>query len=458
MIAGLEAGKRDTFLRPEQGRNRPPHAKSFARYAEKGLLEQCFAPAFDRPCLTFSVGGVQNFVLLDADMIRHCFVQNPKNYGYSPVRQRILKPVFGDGLLAAEGERWKQSRKSISSVFSADNLAAYAETMRRAAERYVADLAIDRAPILLSDTLSRLTFRILSDTLFSGELTRRETDLLAAISRIMDSYDGDDRIDIDFAPYWLPKTRRVANSTAIAECRAILAALIAARLENADPGDDILGRMIGFARADLPNGELARYLEDNIMSFLIPGHETSAIAVSWTLYILSTAPAARQRAAAEAEALHGAKIPAGRWHEAAPFLRACVEEAMRLYPPLPLIARHALGDDCFGTIAIPKGSTVMIATGLLQRQHRYWPDPGRFSPARFLPENRTGHARFAYLPFGVGPKTCIGSGFALREAVILLAAFLRGFDFAYAGKNKPRPMMRVVTRPDNKIPMRLIRR
>jgi len=453
------------FIDDEGFYNLPPqfvpqtdiNPNSFARYVDDDNMRASLAPDFNGRMVTFNIKGVTNLVLLDPGLIRRCFVENPGNYGYSPVRQRILKPIFGEGLLVAEGDNWKTSRKAISNVFSAARLEDYSATMHQSCIQYLESHIPSDQPIPISDYLSRLTFRILSNSLFSGDLSGDEDELLEAISRIMDSFDGDNRVDIGLAAYWLPKSKRVANSPAIKKCRRILARIIKERLEKpAQAGarnSDILSNMIDKMSGVVPAGEFPKYLEDNIMSFLIPGHETSAIAVSWTLFILSQSPDDLQRARQEADELYEGQVPAAKWHEKADFLRSCVEEAMRLYPPLPLLARYAIGDDRYEDMEIPAGSVVMVSTGLLHRQHRLWPDPAVFRPARFAAKNRAEVPRYGYLPFGIGPKTCIGAGFALREAVIVLGEFIRNFDFAYADSQAPGPVMRVVTRPDNKIPM-----
>ncbi|MCB1386914.1 MAG: cytochrome P450 [Nitratireductor sp.] len=423
---------------------------SFARYAPDGLIRRSLEPGFSEPCLTFQVGRSKNFILLDADLIRHCFAVNADRYRYSPVRQRILKPVFGEGLLAAEGSEWRRSRKAVAGAFSADNLHAYTRVMERTCRDSLAVLGETGGDIALGPELSRTTFRILSETLFSGELSDSEDALLAAVSRIMASYDGDERVTIDVAPFWMPRASRIANSRAIGECRAILRAIIDARLGRAEAGSDILGRLIACGRAEYSGDALARFVEDNIMSFLIPGHETSAIAAAWTLYLLSQADAWRERARGEVLELAGAADRIA----GANVLRACVEESMRLFPPLPLIARYAVADDRWRDVEITAGATVMIATGLLHRQHRYHCEPDRFDPGRFL-RGREGISPFAFIPFGAGPKTCIGATFALREAVTVVSEFLRRFDFAYLAAEPPMARMQVVTRPDNNIPMRL---
>ena len=192
----------------------------------------------------------------------------------------------------------------------------------------------------------------------------------------------------------------------------------------------------------------------NIVSFIGAGHETTANALTWSLYLLSTAPDVRAAVEAEADAQN-----CGAFDLAAfPMTRAVVEEAMRLYPPVALLSRQAVEADEVSGRAIPAGSVVAISPWVLHRHRALWSAPDEFRPERFLPGAREAVDRFAYLPFGVGPRVCIGTSFALQEAVIVLAALARRVRLDYAGAAPPEPVQRITLRPKAGMPMLATRR
>jgi cytochrome P450 len=202
----------------------------------------------------------------------------------------------------------------------------------------------------------------------------------------------------------------------------------------------------------------ASEIEDNIITFIGAGHETTARALGWTLYLLSKAPAERETVERELDAvLPGLGDPL-QWLEALPHTRAAFEEAMRLYPPAPSLNRMAVEADRIGDVEVPAGASLLVMPWLVHRHERLWERPGHFIPARFLPENRAKLDRYQYLPFGVGPRVCIGASFALQEGVIALASLMRHLRFEDAGTRPPHPVQKITVQPRGGLPMRVSRR
>lgn len=430
------------------------------RFADAESVSACLKPGFAESSLRFTIRGRDTVLLLDGALIHHCFVANAANYVHSPVRQRIARPVFGDAMPMTDGRKWKRLRKSVSAAFTAERLAGYARTAHAVCASEFAALEPAAEPVRLGDLFAAIAFETMSATLFSGAFSDERTEFLADIAEIMGAFGTSDLLDPAMAAFWLPETAALRDLAAIERChvriaRAIDERLAAHRCGTAERTNDLLDMLVASAGRGLDDGELRSHLKNNVMSFIITGHETLAVALSWAFHLLSQSPAALERARGEADALQVRAEPPERWHEAAPFLRACIEESLRLHPPAPLIPRMAVGADSFGDCGIAAGSQIMIVPGLLHRLHRYWHEPDRFDPGRFLGSRRANQARFSYLPFGIGPKTCIGAGLALREAVIAAASFLHRFDLEYASPRPPRPLVRLAAYPDNGVPMRI---
>ena len=198
-------------------------------------------------------------------------------------------------------------------------------------------------------------------------------------------------------------------------------------------------------------------IEDNVLTFVAAGHETTARAVTWTLYCLAHDPESLARAQAEVDALDTAK-PVAEWGDDLPWVTACFEETMRLFPPAAVILRELQADVSFGGYELEAGRNAYISQWVLHRHRTLWDEPNAFRPARMFGEARRKIDRFAYLPFGLGPRVCIGASFAMQEAHAMLATLLRRFEFTYAGAEMPKPVMRITVQPDNGMPMRLRRR
>jgi cytochrome P450 len=221
---------------------------------------------------------------------------------------------------------------------------------------------------------------------------------------------------------------------------------------------DLLTLLLEAADPETGRGLSDLEVRANIVTFIGAGHETTANALSWSMYLLSKAPRARERIEREVDDVLG-RGPVGTEHlERLVYTRAVLEEAMRLYPPVPFMSRAALAEDRIGTLRIPKGSLVTIAPYVLHRHRRLWDAPDAFDPDRFLPDRRAGIDRFAYLPFGAGPRVCIGQAFALQEAMIVLAHAVRVARWDVDEGHDIRPVHRITLRPEGGLPVRLVPR
>lgn len=440
-----------------------PHAEplgfaSFLKTASRNPIEIWGTRAFKEPYIRGTWLGVPNIVVNDPKGVRHCLVENAANYVMQPLRQRILRPLLRDGLLTAEGALWRRTRKAIAPVFTPRNIAGFTETMQARSDVFAERLAgrvgetVDG-----SHEMTLLTFDILQATLFTEDIAGDSETFAKSTQAFLGSMGRVDPLDLLDAPAFLPRLRRLKGRRSMTYFRGLIAATIDARraeIERDPDGapNDLLSLLI---KAD---GLSANEIQDNIITFIGAGHETTARSLAWTLYLLSQAPAERAAVEAELDSVLPTLSHPSEWVDRLVHTRAVFEEALRLYPPAPSLNRTALAPDRVGDVEIPAGATVLVMPWLIHRHEMLWDRPDHFIPSRFLPGNRETIDRYQYLPFGVGPRVCIGASFALQEGVIALASLLKNLRFDYAGSGPPEVVQRITVQPLGGLPLRVARR
>lgn len=402
----------------------------------------------------------RGFTLLnDPALIRGVFVENAAKLEFEFVRQAMLRPALRDGLLTSQGDVWKATRRALAPVFSPRHIEGFAASMQRTAEAFSARMAPgDGVPV--APLMTRLAYEILSDTLFSGEISADTGPVLRDVARFLDALGQPDPMDLFRAPAWVPRITRLRAAGAIGRLRALVASLAESRRRRMAAGeavpDDFLTLLLQAGERESALGP--EEIVDNILTFIGAGHETTARAMAWMLYLVASDARVRERLEAEIDAFDNAATPPQRWLDSLPFTRATIEEAMRLYPPAAFITRRATADIAVNGVVIAAGTTALLSVWLLHRHRTLWSNPDAFDPGRFMPGEREKIDRFQYLPFGLGPRVCIGASFALQEAVIMAVTLLKRFRFDYAGKEQPWPLMRITVQPHNGLPMRVTRR
>jgi len=449
-------------------RTTPPSRFEIIRTVMRNPLELWGEPSFRLDWLKTRFFNERTVIVNHPGLVRHVLVDNARNYRMAEIRQLVLRPILRDGLLTAEGETWKRSRKAMAPVFTPRHARGFAEQMLEQSRAFTGryEQAADNAEVRdIAVDMTELTFDILSATLFSGQVAGSEEEFAGDIDRLLSTMGRIDPMDLLKAPSWLPRIRRMLGKPILAKFRGIVEQTMANRqqLMRTDPDnvpEDFLTLLI---RLHGPDGLTLGEIEDNIITFIGAGHETTARALGWTIYCLANSPADRQKVEAEIDEVLAREPDPVKWLDAMPWTRAAFEEAMRLYPPAPSINRAAIADDEWyngegETVTIEAGTTVLVMPWTLHRHTKLWDQPGAFIPSRFLPENRDRIDRFQYLPFGVGPRICIGATFALQEAVIALGVLLSRYRFDCTEKTKPWPMQKLTTQPEGGLPMRISRR
>lgn len=398
----------------------------------------------------------------DPAAVRRIFLDNAANYRKDDLQLRILRPGLGNGLITAEGEDWRVQRRALAPLFSPRQVAEFAPAIHRVGQAGVERLAQrrDGAVVDIGEVLSRMTLEVLEQTLFSQGIGSEPTAFQHAVSRYFDTIGRVDPFDLLGAPAFLPRVRRTLGRGSLEFFNKAVNAIIAKRRALLDSGAaaplDLLTLLMSAKDPESGRAISEADVRANIVTFIGAGHETTGCALTWTLYLLSQSPEWRERAEADADeafAADGSVSLEGR-----EILRAVLEEALRLYPPAPMLSRAAIADDELSGVAIPAGTVVMVSTFVLHRRRGLWDDPDAFDPSRFLGARRERIDRFAYIPFGAGPRVCIGASFAMQEALILLAYLLRAFRFDLVEGHPVMPQHRITLRPRGGMKMHVRRR
>ena len=376
------------------------------------------------------------------EMIEHVLLTNAANYAKPRLVKQILKPMIGLGLLTADGELWKTQRKIVAPSFAPGAVGRLTALISAAAERSTADWP-EAGRLDLAATATATTMRIIADALFSGDARLTDPEASRQIEAALIAV-GTVRI-VALLGFPGLKLSRAAwrGDTGRRYLRRALTAIV--RERGAEGGDDFLGGMIRDLHSRFPAPEAEALAIDNAATFYLAGHETTSNALAWSMYLLAARPKVQERARAEAVAALGgdpAKLP-----EHLPYLRQVLDEAMRLYPPAPRFDREALADDAFEGVTVRKGELVSIWPWLVHRHRGLWDDPDAFDPERFAPGADAGRHRYQYLPFGGGPRVCVGARFAVVEALVILAHWLAARRFALADGFAVEPHGAVTLRP-----------
>ncbi len=456
-------GNARRFVPPFPPRSeRPLGALSMILALRRNPLEIWGKADFERP---FSMGrsilGLRA-AAHDPAAVRRVFLDNAANYRKDDLQLKILNPGLGDGLLTAEGESWRLQRRSLAPLFSPRQVAEFAPAMQSVAAATVERLGHrrDGAVADVGELMSRMALEVLEQTLFSQGLGREPSEFQRAVTSYFDSFGRLDPLDLIGAPAFLPRFGRRRGRPALQFFNEAVEAIVARRKalldRAAERPRDLLTLLLAAKDPETGLGLPDASIRANIITFIMAGHETTANGLTWTLYLLSQSPEWRERAEEEAERAFDPRRPTS--FEQCVVLRAVFEEALRLYPPAAMLAREAIADDEILGRRVPAGTVVAISPYVLHRRRGLWDDPDAFDPSRFLGERRERIDRFAYIPFGAGPRVCIGMAFAMQEAIMVLANLLRAFRFDLVAGHPVTPQQRVTLRPRSGMKMHVRRR
>lgn len=415
--------------------------------ARRNILELIPELALHQPIISGRTGRRWHMVM-DPTALKRVLLEEVDNYPKSDVTKNILRPAIGESLFVAEGAHWRWQRRAAAPVFSHRNVTNLAPIMTAAAERSCARIAkhVGRAADLHQETLTA-AFEVISDVTFSGDEEFDRAAVHKAVDAYIDSTAKVSLFDLLGVPGWVPRLSRMTGGAGMGEMKSMADAVIDSRRERGHAGiPDLLDLLLAGEDPKTKRQMNTAELRDNLLTFIVAGHETTALTLAWALYLVAFDQGVQDRARAEAQSVLEGRIAGAEDLPKLPYIRAIIDEALRMYPPAAFLSRTAQKDDTLCGREIHRGDTVALPIYALHRSHLLWEDPHAFKPERFLGGSPVD--RYAYLPFGDGPRICIGASFALQEAVIILASILSRFKFTRVPGKEPKPVLILTLRPE----------
>lgn len=418
------------------------------RAARRNVLEIIPAIAYLQPMLSGRMGSRWHMVQ-DPVALKRVFLDNATAYPKSEIMSRMLRPAVGNSLFTSEGAEWRWQRRAVAPVFAQRNVVALAPVMTATAERAAARIAAGPRPAEMVHEMLAATFDVICDVALSGREHFDGGAYGAAISRYFETAGKASLLDFLHVPNWIPRPGAVLGRGAVRTMHRMVAAAIEARHDGTTAGiEDLLDRMLAAEDPETGRRMTPPDVLHNMQFFIVAGHETTALALGWALHLLAGAPDIQNLARAEAAGVLGGRAAGADDLAAMPYICQVLEETMRLFPPVGLLARDAAERDIISGREILPGDTVFLAIYALHRHEMWWDRPNAFDPENFAPERAKARHKFLYLPFGAGPRVCVGANFAMMQAQIILATLLARFRFTLSDRPAPVPTMSMTVRPE----------
>jgi cytochrome P450 len=457
MTATIAPSSRADALYPPtvKGAPRPLPLRKFLLRFVRNPLSSLPQAVYEQGTLVYDNGRSIIAWVCDPALIETVLLHEADKFPKTDMEKRVFATTLGDGILTSQGASWRWQRRTAAPLFRPTDLANLVPVMSAAAEDQLARWsagspgaveAVDRA-------MTETTFRVISATMFAGSADAEAAEILRCADKSLSTISWDVAAAMLRFPPWLWYPGKLGRRQAGRQLRTAVAGILARRRADGLVGDDLLARL---ARAQDPETGAPmseKQLIDNLITFLAAGHETTAKALTWSLYLLARAPEWQQRIRREVLDVAGTGPVTAEHLDRLSVTKALLEEAMRLYPPAPVMTRQAASTVRLGGETVPAGALVVIPIFAVHRHRRLWEDPDRFDPERFLPERRAKILRTQFMPFGFGPRTCIGASFAMMEGLAILATLVRRADFGWDGRHLPEPLSRVTLRPKGGMPL-----
>lgn len=429
-----------------------PHSQPMGRFeslraARRNLLGIIPALCYVQPMITGRMGRRWHMVQ-DPVALKRIFLDNAQNYPKAEAMLRMVRPAVGNSLFTAEGAEWRWQRRTVAPVFAHRNVVALTPVMTATAERAAERLAAAGSHEIVGQMLTA-TFDVICDVALSGREHFDAEVYGEAILRYFETAGKASLLDFLELPSWIPRPGAVIGRSAVRTMHEMVGEAISARRTQGSQGaDDLLDHMLSAADPETGRHMTHRDVLHNMQFFIVAGHETTALALSWALYLLATHPRIQDRAATEAGRVLGGRAATADDLDALPLTRQVLDEAMRLYPPVGMLARTALDHDIVAGREIRPGEILFLAIYALHRHEMFWDRPNDFDPDNFAPERVKARHRYLHLPFGAGPRVCVGANFAMMQAQIILATLLARYRFTREDRPAPVPVMSMTVRPE----------
>lgn len=404
----------------------------------------------------FRVGPRRVYQLNNPEYIQYVLVKHPEKFHKSPVLKNATKDSIGQGLLTSDGDLHKRQRKLVQPAFHHKRIAAYADVMVQYTDEMLADWQ-DGEQLDIAHEMMLLTMRIVAKTLFDADISDEADAIGAAITTGLEATMKRISRPLQLMNK-LPTATNRKRQAALNLIESTIMRIINERRASGEDKGDLLSMLL-MAVDEEDGGQMTnKQVRDEAMTLFIAGHETTANVLAWTFYLLAQHPEVEQRLTADIHAVLGTRQPSLTDLHQLPYLEMVIKESMRLYPPAWITTREVQETFELGGYTIPQGSLVMTSLYALHHDPRYWDDPEHFNPERFSAENEEGIPKYAYFPFGGGPRVCVGNQFAMMEAQLVLATILQCVHLSLVAGQEIIPDPLITLRPKNGIQMRVSRR
>jgi cytochrome P450 len=406
----------------------------------------------------FRVGPARSYLVNHPDLIREVLVTRARNFRKLERQKRVFRKIDGNGLINSEGEFWLRQRRLMQPAFQSRRLARYAQVVVDCARRRL-EAWPDRAVVNLEDEMTQLSLEVITRTLFGVELAG-EAARLAEVTEVLRETIMREFVTLFPLPDWLPLPHKRRLRWAIRTLDGFIRNVIRQRRATREDQGDLLSMLLlAVDEEGDGRGMSDEQARDEAMTLFNGGHDSTSAGLSWACYLLARHPDVQARLVEEVETVLGngsasyADLPRLR------YMQMVVKETLRLYPPTwVLMTREAVDDVELGGYVIPRGGWVNLSPYVTQRDPRWFPEPERFDPERFVPGRVEQLPEYAYFPFGGGPHVCIGNVFAMMEMTMIVATLVQRFHLQLAGSREVEPELRVALRPKGGLPMTLSRR
>ncbi len=447
-----------SFARPEK----PLSLFETIRIARENGMATIPRGAYDDLIYDVKGGAGRMMVVSDPVGVKRILLDNVANYPKTPEDTPFLSAAFGDGLLTLDGDKWRAHRRLMSPPFDHRSIVSYAQGMVEATTGFLAewDGQPPGAELDIAEAMTALTLKIISRAMFSTDSGEISELLGSTFERGLGAMNFD---LMDILPVIGPIRMRgkIANIRKIfSQLDAAMYKLINERVKvGSDGANDLLGRLVAARDADTGLALNDQEVRDEMVIIFFAGHETTAVAMTFAFYLLAQRPEQEEKLHEELDRVLAGRVPGYQDLEALPYTRMVIEETMRLYPPAPgLSGRQALADDVVCGHKVAKGTQVFLAPWIIHHHTKLWDAPEAFDPERFSPERSKGRPRFAYLPFGGGPRLCIGASLAMTEACLILAMVAQRYRLQLTPGQEIALRSKITLRPRDGIRMTLQRR
>lgn len=431
---------------------------AFLRTLIRNPMETWPRDLFREDRVTNALLGRELEFVMRPDLVEEVLVGQSEIFRKAPIVRRTIAPAVGEeSIFTAHGAQWRWQRRAASPSFRNDKILGFVPAFESAAERAVNRLSAHLGGETdISEEMMATTFEVILETMVSGDARFDKKAFGDRITRYFETVPYIAAITVLRLPKWFPYPGKRRSRAENGVLRGQMIEIIANRRANPRPGGaapDLLDMMIAAEdpedRRTMTDGELA----DNLLTFVVAGHETTAIALTWALFLVANAPDVERKLLDEVTSVTADGPITPENADKLVYAKQVVQEAMRLFPPAPLIPRIANEATTLGGVAVPKGKPVYVPVYAIHRHEKLWSRPDVFDPDRFEPERARKIPRGAYLPFGAGPRICIGAAFAYVEAQTILATLIRRLRFTARPGLSPKPVTRLTLRPDGGMPL-----